>query len=363
MTFVLPNITEKYYFGVIIEDNDGARIDSSQYLQNSAPLIIDNENNNINMPLITLNVPNKIIKVGQNVTFSAEAKTIIGTNVTNKSQYSWDFDGDGKIDEKTNTPSISHTFNRAGDYNMRVRVTNNGVSNTKYHTISVRNELKAKAIGYRLPNGQIYLLNTSQGVYDKAKWIIGSYESTQLDSILLDEKDISLDTEKIGTLQVSSHDTDISNSDILIKDIETITQSTDDKTVIYQSYPKAENNIIKISDPSEVVKLSLFGNTATSYAIDTDLDMDGSGENMDGVSDNDIDNREHKSYNDGSLFTISDFGYARSRERKIKITLYDGVTPKATQIITLLLDFIPEIQADENSFQNIDVGALTDFEK
>jgi hypothetical protein len=28
ITFVLPNITEKYYFGVILEDNDGARTNS-----------------------------------------------------------------------------------------------------------------------------------------------------------------------------------------------------------------------------------------------------------------------------------------------------------------------------------------------
>lgn len=29
-TFILPNVTEKYYFGVILEDNDGARLDSNE---------------------------------------------------------------------------------------------------------------------------------------------------------------------------------------------------------------------------------------------------------------------------------------------------------------------------------------------
>ena len=111
------------------------------------------------------------------------------------------------------------------------------------------------------------------------------------------------------------------------------------------------------------MKLSLFGNTATAYAIDTDLDMDGTGDNMDGVTDNDIDNREHQSYKDGSLFTISDFSYARTRERKIKITLYDGVTPTKTKTIKLLLDFIPENSTTDNDFQNIDADKLTDFEK
>ena len=364
MTFVLPNVTEKYYFGVIIEDNDGMRVDSKQILSSQTPLIIDNENSNIHLPLITLHVPNKVIKVGQNVTFSAEAKTITGNNVTNKAQYAWDFDGDGRIDEKTSTPSVSHTFTKAGDYNLRVRVTNNGVTNTKYHTIHVRNELKASVQGYKISDDKLFLLNTSQGVYDKAKWTIGNYSSTQLESVTLDVKDVpNADADgKIGTLQISSNDTDISNVDIILKNIETIAPSENGE-IVYQSFPKAENDVITISDPSQVVKLSLFGNTATAYAIDTDLDMDGTGDNMDGVTDNDIDNREHQSYQDGSLFTISDFSYARTRERKIKITLYDGVTPTKTKTIKLLLDFIPENSTTDNDFQNIDADKLTDFEK
>lgn len=364
MTFVLPNVTEKYYFGVIIEDNDGMRVDSKQILSSQAPLIIDNENSNIHLPLITLHVPNKVIKVGQNVTFSAEAKTITGNNVTNKAQYAWDFDGDGRIDEKTSTPSVSHTFTKAGDYNFRVRVTNNGVTNTKYHTIHVRNELKASVQGYKISDDKLFLLNTSQGVYDKAKWSIGDYASTQLESVTLDVKDVpNADADgKIGTLQISSNDTDISSADIILKNIETITPSENGE-IVYQSFPKAENDVITISDPSQVVRLSLFGNKATAYAIDTDLDMDGTGDNMDGVTDNDIDNREHQSYQDGSLFTISDFSYARTRERKIKITLYDGVTPTKTKTIKLLLDFIPENTTTDNDFQNIDADKLTDFEK
>ncbi len=247
---------------------------------------------------------------------------------------------------------------------MRVRVTNNGVTNTKYHTIHVRNELKASVQGYKISDDKLFLLNTSQGVYDKAKWSIGDYASTQLESVTLDVKDVpNADADgKIGTLQISSNDTDISSADIILKNIETIAPS-ENGDIVYQSFPKAENDVITISDPSQVVKLSLFGNKATAYAIDTDLDMDGTGDNMDGVTDNDIDNREHQSYQDGSLFTISDFSYARARERKIKITLYDGVTPTKTKTIKLLLDFIPENTTTDNDFQNIDADKLTDFEK
>lgn len=247
---------------------------------------------------------------------------------------------------------------------MRVRVTNNGVSNTKYYTLSVRNELKASAVGYKLPDNRMYILNTSQGVYDKAQWKIGNFESTQLDSIILEEKDIPTPdaSGKIGTMQVSSNDTDISSADILASNIEPVTASQSG-AIVYQSFPKATNDVIKISDPSEVVKISLYGNTGTAFAIDSDMDMDGSGDNMDGITDNDVDNRDSASYKDGSVFTISDFGYAKTRERKVKITSFDGVTPKQTKIITLILDFIPETKAEDTTLKNVDATALTDFEK
>lgn len=113
MTFVLPNITEKYQFGVIIEDNDGARIDSKEILSNNAPLIVDNENSNIHLPLITLSSNKKVAKIGEAINFTADVKTILGTNVTTKSQYAWDFDGDGRFDDKSSAATISHTFDKA----------------------------------------------------------------------------------------------------------------------------------------------------------------------------------------------------------------------------------------------------------
>lgn len=173
ITFVLPNITEKYYFGVILEDNDGAKMNSMESGQSPTPLAIDNSNGNINLPLITLSVAKSIINVGEKAGFSAEIKTIIpGVNITNKSEYAWDFDGDGRIDKKSSTPNIEHIYTRAGDYNMKLRVTNNGVSNSKYQTIHVKNKLKAAAYAYKLPDDRIYLMNASEGSYEQVHWEI-----------------------------------------------------------------------------------------------------------------------------------------------------------------------------------------------
>jgi PKD repeat protein len=110
-----------------------------------------------------LSTPQSVINVGDKAHFSVSVKTIVpGVNITNKSEYAWDFDGDGRIDEKSTVPSIDHIYTKSGDFNMKVRVTNNGVSNSKYQTIHVKNKLKANVNSYKLPDGRILLLNASE---------------------------------------------------------------------------------------------------------------------------------------------------------------------------------------------------------
>ena len=142
-SFVLPNISEKYTFGVILEDNDGARVNSTDILKDQSPLVITNDDGNINLPLITLSIPKTQLLTGEKAEFSVTAKNILGTDLTPKSEYVWDFDGDGKIDAKTTTPQADHVYTTSGKYTMKVKVVYNGVSNTKYQVINVKNELKA----------------------------------------------------------------------------------------------------------------------------------------------------------------------------------------------------------------------------
>ena len=80
--------------------------------------------------------------------FSVSAKNILGTDITTKSEYQWDFDGDGKIDKKTVEPKATFIYPASGKYTMKVKVLYNGVSNTKYQIINVKNELKARVEGY-----------------------------------------------------------------------------------------------------------------------------------------------------------------------------------------------------------------------
>lgn len=149
-----------------MEDNDGARYDSSQLQSEQLPLLVANDDQNINMPLISLSIVNLnkdrgFFLADETVEFSAAAKTILNIDVTDKSEYYWDFDGDSRIDQKTTEPRASHVYKQSGKYNMKVKVVNNGVSNTKYQVIYIKNELKANAIGYRIGD-MTYFINTSK---------------------------------------------------------------------------------------------------------------------------------------------------------------------------------------------------------
>ncbi len=83
---------------------------------------------------------------------------------------------------------------------------------------------------------------------------------------------------------------------------------------------------------------------------------------MDGITDNDVDNRETPSYTNGSLFVIPDFANTKNRERQIKLTTYDGTTPIASKTLTIIFDFIQEIPTQVNS-SVLDAQTLSDFEK
>lgn len=330
ITFVLPNITEKYYFWVILEDNDGAKMNSTDSGQNPAPLIIDNANGNIHIPLITLTVPKTVINIGESLRFSVDVKTIIpGVNITNKSEYAWDFDGDGRIDEKSNTPTIDHIYTRSGDFNMKVRVTNNGVSNTKFQTIHVKNKLKADIQGYKLPDNRIYLLNASEWVYDKAHWEFWNTTSESLNTLLLDETMSSMS----GRLTISYNDTDVSNLDIDLSKIESISGTG----LFYQSFPKSINDTITVKNKNDTVILSMLWNDGTIYSIDTDILIDS---NLDSIPDNDDDNKDDWSYMDGSLYTFKNLDSRNKREQKIRLAIKKDGAIVASKVITIILDYI-----------------------
>jgi hypothetical protein len=212
---------------------------------------------------------------------------------------------------------------------MKIRVTNNGVSNSKYQIIHVKNKLKAAAYGYKLPDNKIYLMNASEGSYETARWDIGQMTSESPTSVVLDATGLPT----AGKLTISSNTNDTDTVDINLTELESITGTG----LLYQSYPRSVNDTITVKNPGEKILLSLYGNTATNYAIDTDAMIDSS---LDGTPDNDADNKLDASYNDGSIYVLSDLSSSNKREHKVVLSLISSGAVASTRTITILLDYI-----------------------
>lgn len=346
--FVLPNVTEKYYFWVIVEDNDGARYDSSQLQSEQLPLLVANDDQNINMPLISLSIVNLnkdrgFFLADETVEFSAAAKTILNIDVTDKSEYYWDFDGDSRIDQKMTEPRASHVYKQSGKYNMKVKVVNNGVSNTKYQVIYIKNELKANAIGYRIGD-MTYFINTSKWTYDTAKWSLWSIESSSLYGTSVPNAILS-SSGYLWTLTIKSWANEVSTIEITPAMIEEVARSPD--SINIQSYPAIEGDTIKILSPGDKLLISMHGNGGSTYAIDTDTKIDS---DLDAIEDNDIDNKDSPSLKDGGIFSIERIFESKVHKKEMKITIKgdDGKILK-TKNIQVIFDYIPEVSDDTPS--------------
>jgi len=81
-----------------------------------------------NRPNAKLKIGEYYAEVGQKITFDASDSYVVDGDIT---KYEWDFDGDGKIDQTTTTPTTSHVYNEKFDGVMQVRMSasNDTVSN------------------------------------------------------------------------------------------------------------------------------------------------------------------------------------------------------------------------------------------
>jgi PKD repeat protein len=165
--FVLPRIGAKYYFAVILEDSNGLKVNSDEMSTELYSLTLTSDN--INTPIITLKASNTNISVDQKIDFAVSAKNILGTDLADKAEYKWDYNGDGFYEETTNTPKVSHIFSTPGNFNFKVKVTYKGISNTKYLAITVKNELQPN-LEYIAIGNKFIFLNTTKGLYTKVKW-------------------------------------------------------------------------------------------------------------------------------------------------------------------------------------------------
>ncbi len=169
-TFVLPKVTGNYYFVAMLKDDNEKRVSSEDITGSKYSITLTWDN--INVPLVKLNVDDSSISVGQEVVFSAQVENILWQKLSNKAQYSWDLDGDGFYEKKTDSPNITYVYEKSWEFYAKVKASYKWYSNTKSLTMNVSNILKP-SVEYISIGNKFILLDTSLGKVEKRTWDLG----------------------------------------------------------------------------------------------------------------------------------------------------------------------------------------------
>lgn len=186
-SFVLPKITGRYYFAVLMEDSNGFKIntkETSDVLYSTPDLYV---NTNLSTPIIeNFQANTEEVKFGDVTRLSLSVRTPVATDVTDKSEYRWDIDGDGFYDIKTNTPFYEFKYVYPGEYHPKVKVTHKGISATKTLTIVVKNALIPKA-NIQMIGNKVVAYNISSGIFQSANWYLDDKKISENKDYLISE--------------------------------------------------------------------------------------------------------------------------------------------------------------------------------
>lgn len=186
-TFILPKITGRYYFSVIMEDSNGLKMntrEASDVTFSTPDLYV---NTNLSTPIIeNFKADATEVKFGDITRLSLDVRTPVSSDVSGQSEYRWDIDGDGFYDVKTTTPSYEFKYIYPGEYNPKVKVTHKGISSTKSLSLVVKNALVPKATLQMMGN-KIVAYNTSSGIFQSANWYLDGKKISENKDYLISE--------------------------------------------------------------------------------------------------------------------------------------------------------------------------------
>jgi len=185
--FILPKITGRYYFAVMMEDSNGLKVNTKEVsdVPFSTPDLY--VNTNLSTPIIeNFTAGNTDVKFGDVTRLSLDVRTPLTSDVADKSEYRWDIDGDGFYDVKTTTPFYEFKYVYPGEYNPKVKVTHKGISATKSLTIIVRNALVPKA-SIQILGNKIIAYNTSSGIFQSTNWYLNDKKISENKDYLIYE--------------------------------------------------------------------------------------------------------------------------------------------------------------------------------
>lgn len=344
-TFVLPKVTWNYYFVVLMKDNNETRVSSEDIT--GSKYFITLTWDNINVPLVELNVNDSSISVGEEVIFTTEVENILWYDLSNKAEYSWDLDGDGFYEEKTNTPNVAYTYKKSGEFYAKVKAKYKWYSNTKSITINVSNLLNPE-IEYISIGNKFVLLDTSIWKTDSITWDLWDWNTVVNNHVFTHEfewnkgsYDISLELKEWIKTEKETFN--------IQKNVRNLITARKTGLIIF-SNKEINENIIQLSK-EEKVFLYLWEsktdtvNELTDFSIDTNIEYDS---NLNGGKNDDKD-IIFSYWKDDNIVEIT---LDDTKNQTIKITAFDiSWNTLYTQELLITKEYINDQEIDINSIE------------
>ena len=357
-TFVIPKIQGTYYFGLIMKDNNWAKVNTEDLVKKIGNNFLELQWDNTNTPLIDFSVSDSSVAIGQEVSFRAIAKNIRWDNISSTAKFSWDFDWDWFYEiKKSNKSTITYKYKKSGTFYPKVKVTNKGFSNTRTLTVNVYNKLKAD-FKYISVWNKFILIDTSKWTIDKNSWDLwDGTKDEDKQNILHKYKDkksfhnVELSVSEWTKVKKITKEVDKNLRNIL---------KTRKKWIHIFSFPKMwkEWNIVLDNEDDVYIYLWESKWDFKYYGIDYDISVDS---NQNWWNDDDIDNDNKESFKNGSPEKIE---LNNNKEQIVRVFLLDENKKVVdSKDIKIIKNYIKEEQVKVWEFKGVSVEEKAQIEE
>ena len=291
-SFVIPKITWNYYFVVVMRDDNELRINSEDI--SSSRYFVTLAWDNVNTPLIEFKIADNSLKVWDEAVFEAKVKNIIWQDISSKSEYSWDFDGDWFYEKKTNSPNMTYIYEEAWTYYSKLKATYKWMSNVRNLQINVTNKLIPEFDYISIWNKFIFV-DKSSWSYQKSDWDL--WDSTKIDNkdIVFHEYKDAKNTHmvKLKISERTKTKTQFKKVKNSIKNRLYVKANSINVFSVPQFDRSSKEVTLKSKNDKLYVYLGKSSGNIKYYAIDNDIEFDS---DLNGWEDDDRDNLKDISY-------------------------------------------------------------------